>query len=94
MDYGIAKALSGFVSSGDAKQQRNQDFALLQNLYAQQQQQLNQEAKLNQDMVAYQEKVTELATQITSGTGMREEDRNAYKMLTEEATQLLKEDIA
>ena len=35
MDYGIAKALSGFVSSGDAKQQRNQDYALLQNLYAQ-----------------------------------------------------------
>ena len=94
MDYGIAKALSGFVSSGDAKAQRNQEFQLLQNMYEQQQRQANQEAAYNQDMVAYTEKVTELAQEITSGVGMREEDREAYKMLTEEATALLKEDIS
>ena len=94
MDYGIAKALSGFVSSGDKKQQRNDEFALMQNLYDQQQKQLNQEAAFNQDMVAYTESVTALATEITSGVGMRESDREAYKMLTEEATQILKDDIA
>ena len=62
MDYGIAKALTGFTSSGDAKASRQQDFALMQNMYQQHQQQMNKEAALSQDMQAYKDKISELSS--------------------------------
>ena len=94
MDFSLAQALSGFTSSAEAKSTRQNDFAIMQNIYQQEQQRLNTEAGLQQDLEAYKNTVAQLGKEISSGSGIREKDQEAYKMLVQDAQLILKDEIA
>ena len=92
-DYGLSTALKGFLGSSDAKAARNNELALLSNMHQQEQQRMMQNAQFEAQSAQYTDKINEYAQQVISGAGIREKDKEEYKMLQEEALLLLRDDV-
>lgn len=92
-DFGFTEALAGFLSSSNEKSSKSEQLALLQQFESYKHQRAQQNFQAEKEKKTYYDVLDKYTTEIIKQTGIRDKDKEQFKLITDEARQFVEQEI-